>query len=480
MGIASDAWSANSLESRPSRPCCDFVVFAMGKTYGYQLIDLHSDHANDTGPSHGAGHDAIDCDALGLYTDSDEEAAATPPKVKHPWASRKAARRALRRRRLAKANVKSMVKLGVLGMPAVLLMFFGILHLMETLLGRTSLLWNAETIVAASWQRATISGSEGRKAIGNAQPIPCHSHNDYLQRTPLLDALGWGFTGVEADVWLFEDDLYVGHHKAALSRTQTFKSTYIDPLIDILTADTPEGEAPRCTGDGIYKVAPNQTLTLLVDLKTDGDRTLQHVVQQTAKLRDMGCLSYWDGNRVIPREITLVATGNAPYDAIVANSTYRDVFYDAPLHALWEAPHSPISTSSPIYANNEKLDYGAAMATLQDGVNSNYLDFNASTSYYASTSFLSSVGFVWRGHLSDRQMGIIRGQIRGAKRRGLKARFWDVPTWPTSLRNHVWHVLIKEGADILSVDDLAAAAMQDWTVRVHDTSFEWFVKTKPD
>ncbi|KAI7539064.1 hypothetical protein KC343_g17491 [Hortaea werneckii] len=95
----------------------------MGKTYGYQLIDLHSDHANDTGPSHGAGHHAIDCDALGLYTDSDEEAAVTLPKMKRPLAGRKAARRALRRRRLAKSNLKSMVKLGMLGMPAVLLMF---------------------------------------------------------------------------------------------------------------------------------------------------------------------------------------------------------------------------------------------------------------------------------------------------------------------------------------------------------------------
>ncbi|KAI7249421.1 hypothetical protein KC352_g13136 [Hortaea werneckii] len=194
----------------------------------------------------------------------------------------------------------------------------------------------------------------------------------------------------------------------------------------------------------------------------------------------MGCLSYWNGNTVVPREITLVATGNTPYDAIIANETYRDIFYDAPLHALWETPRSPISNSSAVDAGNEKLDYGAAMATSQDGVNPSYLDFNASTSYYASTSFLSSVGFVWRGHLSPRQMEVIRGQIRGAKRRGLKARFWDVPTWPTSVRNHIWHVLVKEGADVLSVDDLAAAAMQDWTVRVHDTSFEWLAQKTPD
>ena len=87
--------------------------------------------------------------------------------------------------------------------------------------------------------------------------------------------------------------------------------------------------------------------------------------------------------------------------------------------------------------------------------------FNKSTSYYASTSFSSAVGFVWLRHLSPRQMNIIRGQIRGTKRRGLKARNWDTPAWPTALRNHVWHVLMKEGADVLNVDDLKAAALQD-------------------
>ncbi|KXL45258.1 MAG: hypothetical protein FE78DRAFT_148574, partial [Acidomyces sp. 'richmondensis'] len=106
----------------------------------------------------------------------------------------------------------------------------------------------------------------------------------------------------------------------------------------------------------------------------------------------------------------------------------RDIFFDAPLHALWEKPRLPIS----------------------------------------NTSFFLSVGYVWRGHLSPRQMDIIRGQIRGAKRRGLKVRYWDTPSWPISLRNHVWHVLVKEGADVLNVDDLAGAALEDWTVPVHN------------
>ena len=95
-------------------------------------------------------------------------------------------------------------------------------------------------------------------------------------------------------------------------------------------------------------------------------------------------------------------------------------------------------------------------------------DFNPSTSYYASVSFNSAVGYLRRGHLSSQQMEIIRGQIRGAKRRGLKARYWDTPAWPISVRNHVWHVLMKEGADVLNVDDLRSASRLDWRKWRHE------------
>jgi hypothetical protein len=59
-------------------------------------------------------------------------------------------------------------------------------------------------------------------------------------------------------------------------------------------------------------------------------------------------------------------------------------------------------------------------------------------------------------------MRIIRGQIRGAKRRGLKTRYWDLPSWPLGLRNHVWDVLVREGVDVLNVDDLRGVSKQVW------------------
>ena len=54
-------------------------------------------------------------------------------------------------------------------------------------------------------------------------PVQCHSHNDYWRRVPLYDALRWGCTGVEADVWLFDEELYVGHNTNALTRDGTFQ-----------------------------------------------------------------------------------------------------------------------------------------------------------------------------------------------------------------------------------------------------------------
>ncbi len=46
------------------------------------------------------------------------------------------------------------------------------------------------------------------------EPTPlarAHAHNDYRHHRPLLDALAHGFTSVEADVFLVDDQLLVAH-----------------------------------------------------------------------------------------------------------------------------------------------------------------------------------------------------------------------------------------------------------------------------
>lgn len=59
----------------------------------------------------------------------------------------------------------------------------------------------------------------------------------------------------------------------------------------------------------------------------------------------------------------------------------------------------------------------------------------------------------------------LRSQIAEARRRGLKSRYWNTPGWPIGLRNHVWKVLVREGADVLNVDDVRAAARGNWRRR---------------
>jgi hypothetical protein len=47
----------------------------------------------------------------------------------------------------------------------------------------------------------------------------------------------------------------------------------------------------------------------------------------------------------------------------------------------------------------------------------------------------------------------------------LKVRYWGVLQWPIGLRNHIWHILMREDVDVLSVDDLCAATQTDWRRR---------------
>lgn len=209
--------------------------------------------------------------------------------------------------------------------------------------------------------------------------------------------------------------------------------------------------------NGIFDEDPSQTLVLLVDFKSDGHALLPEVSRQLEPLRSRDYLSYWDGNNFISRAITIVASGDAPFDDLNHHRQYRDIFFDAPLDEMYEP-----AAQDPTSGHHQHRSQGK---TGTDSISTPNA-FNTSNSYYASTSFSSSIGTPWTGRLSAHQLDLLRGQIRGAKRRGLKARYWETPAWPTSLRNHVWEVLVREGAEVLTVDDLYAAAYVDWTAHV--------------
>lgn len=188
----------------------------------------------------------------------------------------------------------------------------------------------------------------------------------------------------------------------------------------------------NATCSGIFSTSPDQTLVLMLDFKEDAKKLLPYVNTTLDTLREKGDLSFHDGNAFHSRPLTVVLTGNAPTSLIDEETQTnllgrRDLFFDAPL--------------SQLSANDT---------------------FNSSNSYYASTSLKASIGSVLGGSFLTSQLSRIRSEIRIAKEKGLKARYWDTPSWPTSLRNYVWQTLVDEGADVLNVDDLQDAAFADW------------------
>lgn len=297
-------------------------------------------------------------------------------------------------------------------------------------------------------------------------PIRCHSHNDYWRRVPLYSAIEAGCIGVEADIWLFQEELFVGHSVASLTPNRTLNSLYIHPILDILSKQNPKTTLlPE--GDhqphGVFDTDPEQTLILLIDFKTAGEGLWPFVQSALEPLRSQNYLTRANGTQIIPGPITVVGTGNAPFHLVNSDESnpHHDIFFDAPLGDMYE----PLNGESGVPSTKDaaiKQSRSDKAGQAHSGTIGSPDDFNVGNSYYASVDFGSAIGTLRDGDFTDDQMDKLRGQIRGAHKRGLKARYWDLPFWPISLRNHVWDVLVKEGVDLLNVDDLKGATRRNW------------------
>ncbi|KAK5073334.1 Altered inheritance of mitochondria protein 6 [Exophiala xenobiotica] len=339
-------------------------------------------------------------------------------------------------------------------------------------------------------------------ATGDIQPIHCNSHNDYWRSVPLYAAIHAGCTGAEADVWLSDNELFVGHRRHALTAQRTLRNLYLNPLMELLEKQNPtieyypDDDYPLPVHQdvplhGVFDADPTQTFVLLIDFKTSGPMLWWQLNQQLAPFREKGYLTYYNGTGVVERPITVVGTGNAPFDFLTVNEAYRDVFFDAPLEDVadlssrWPNPNraqdaARVQLSEEFEAQtlSENLEIRSGQikpvslsqrANRGQGRSGTFGvspdSFNSTNSYYASASFKNSIGRIWGSRLTQDQLQLIRGHVRGAHQRGLKVRYWSVPTWPIGLRNHIWHILWREGVDMLNVDDLRQASQRDWRRR---------------
>ena len=324
-------------------------------------------------------------------------------------------------------------------------------------------------------------------------PIPCHSHNDYWRTVPLYSAIEVGCIGVEADIWLFDEQLYVGHSVASLTPNRTINSLYINPLLTILSKQNPEQKFLEQDNqlNGVFDTAPEQSLIFLIDFKTSGATLWPYVQSALEPLRSRNYLTRSNGTEIFPGPITIVGTGNTPFNLVNSDESnpHHDIFFDAPLADMMNAldTQSAPATSEMIGTpptGSEHINVSSAdndaVADMPDtnvmlkrsndggqgksGISVDNPDaFGTNNSYYASVAFSEAIGQLQDGQFSEHQMNTLRGQIEGAHRRGLKVRYWDLPFWPISLRNHVWDVLVREGVDMLNVDDLKGATKRNWS-----------------
>lgn len=239
------------------------------------------------------------------------------------------------------------------------------------------------------WTDGAISKQDVNKGAGppldpmpldthsTVKPVTCHSHNDYDRDVPLFQALAAGCVSAEADVWLSGDDVDIGHISPTKGRS--LGKQYVDPLVAILDHNNDGGDG----NVGIFKEKPEQSFTLLVDFKTSDDGTLDAVVAALEPLREKNYLSHVENDQFVERQITIVASGSAPFDRINSGDGVpnRDVFYDAHV----------------------------------DGLGDN--DYTALNSYYASANFGDATGDDWEASVQQ--------QVTDAHDIGLKVRYCE-------------------------------------------------------
>ncbi|THH06611.1 hypothetical protein EW146_g9557 [Bondarzewia mesenterica] len=305
--------------------------------------------------------------------------------------------------------------------------------ILQSILLASSILWPAFTTPAVDQWIASINATRSSLLKYPTQfsqdivPKPIHSHNDYWRDVPLFTALSFGVASVEADVWLINQTLFVGHELAALTENRTFASLYIEPLTKILASMNPKDAftVNQTTPNGVFDTASNIPLQLLVDIKTDGTEALPFVLKALEPLRSAGYLTTFANGTLTQSVITVVGTGNSPLEGVKALEP-RDYFFDAPLTQL----------------NDTSLN----------------TTWDATLSPLASTDYQVAVGWRGIGAISDAQRKKITDLVNDAQAKGIRARFWDTPGWPIHAREKVWKELLTDGVDWLNADDLEAAS----------------------
>jgi hypothetical protein len=104
--------------------------------------------------------------------------------------------------------------------------------------------------------------------------LPAYAHNDYLNVHPLSDALSLGYAGAEADVFLIDGVLRLGHERRTAAQDGNFETLYLVPL---------RGLVARCG----TLTANGQPFLLTLEIKVASRPTFDTLVAVLARYPDL-------------------------------------------------------------------------------------------------------------------------------------------------------------------------------------------------
>ena len=232
------------------------------------------------------------------------------------------------------------------------------------------------------------------------EPLPqAHAHNDYRHPRPLFDAIARGFCSVEADVYLVDGKLLVGHNRFELRPDRTLQKLYLDPLRKLA----------RQNNGQIYPNGP--TMTLLVDIKANGEEVYAVLRTVLASYKDILC-SVADG-QYQQRAVQIVISGDRPIRAIASD----DIRY-----AGIDGRIADLESQQPAHL----------MPLISDRWSSH---------------------FSWRGvgEIPADQREKLQSIVARAHAAGRRVRFWATPEEP-----NLWSELLSAGVDHINTDQLDA------------------------
>lgn len=240
-----------------------------------------------------------------------------------------------------------------------------------------------------------------QSGIAQVVPLPhAHAHNDYHHERPLLDALSYGFTSVEADVLLIDGELYVGHDMPQGKHSlPTLEETYLQPLQRIV--HNHRGKVyPDYEGD----------FYLMIDIKTDAEATYALLKEELAKYQPM--LTYVENGEFHKGAVTVFLSGNRPIATVQQES------------------------KSLVAIDGRPEDLG-------QGYSSTLMPF-------ISQHFRGVVNWDGEGEIPAQELQKLTELTTKAHLEDKRVRLWASPE-----NEKVWEVLIQAEADLINTDKLA-------------------------